>query len=212
MVAKQERCWRELTIDVSGAVRKDIDFGGMRAKSDFRSKPIGIWNFADDEITDLLCADWVEHFASLGFDIKNVLIFYRQPGFQASTVHIDMQGSVNPVPAVCALNWLTDATPDSKMVWYDLPKDRDGHLYTDSEYGLDNNYAASWPLDRFQGNEIDSCLIGDKLTLVKTGLPHSIIMGKRPRWCISLRLHRHYHIQTWSDALDLFQNYIKEPK
>jgi len=209
MVMTTGKPWRQLNIDVSNALRKDIEFDDIRARSDFANRPSGIWNFADDKITDLLCEDWVEDFSSLGFDLKNVLVFHRQPGFQAENVHVDMQGSIDPRPAVYALNWLTDPTPDSKMVWYELPSSS-GNLYTDHEYGLPTVYAASWPLSLMHGNELDSAVIADKLTLVRVGLPHTVIMGERPRWCISLRLQRKYDIKSWTDALHLFRNYIKE--
>jgi hypothetical protein len=208
-VSLQEPQWKILNIDVSEALKADVDLDAMRQRSNFAHLPGGIWNFYDDRVFEILNYDWVNDFSLLGFDIKNVLVFHRQPRSQHNEVHIDMVGTENPQPAVYALNWLTDPFPDSEMVWYDLPE-KSGKLYTDSDFGLNNNYAVSWPIEDFSGREIDRCRITDKLTLVRTGVPHTVHMGDRPRWCISIRLQRKHEVFTWQEALSMFENFTKE--
>jgi hypothetical protein len=56
-----------------------------------------------------------------------------------------------------------------------------------------------------QVTEIERCHVGSEVTLVKTDLPHAILMGDEHRWCISARtsfLDNH----QWDRILELLRS------
>ena len=201
-----DRPYQELNIPVSSALRMDLD--ARVASSEFAQSPFAVFNFANEQVHELLHTQWVTDFETLGFGIKNVLVTYRAPGFVDPNVHIDMLGSANPQPAIFALNWVPDSQDDGDMIWYNLPT-RQGNAYTDSAFGLPNSHATNWCLDQFDGTDLSRFCVRDRLCLIRVDLPHTVIMGVRPRWSISVRLQRPWSaVSNWQAALDLFREWV----
>lgn len=202
-----DRPWHVLDIDVSNAVK--LNFNRFLSQSEYANKPGALWNFKDDNLTDLFNQQWLNYFSSLGFNIRNVLLFYQSSGYMHPVAHIDYVGMQNPTPAIYALNFVASPNDDSKMVWYNQP-DRPGVRGTDANFENPQNHYEFWPIESLVGKEIAHRRIGNQLTLVSTGQIHNIIVGKQPRWAVSIRLTPNYQIQTWRDAVTCFSPFIKE--
>jgi hypothetical protein len=201
--------WQVLDIDISNAIRSDFDFDNLLRQSEFATNPGALWNFTDDKLAELFNLQWLNYFSSMGFAIRNVLLFYRSPYFLDPNAHIDYVGNENPIPGIYALNFVASPNDDSEMIWYDLTN-REGHKATDANYANPQNHYEYWPAEQLVGCETNRKCIGNQLTLVSTGKIHSIIMGKRPRWAVSIRLVRNDQIGTWRDAVNLFSPYFKK--
>jgi hypothetical protein len=200
--------WHVLDIDISDAIRLDLDFGQLLEKSDAVDKSIFLWNFANESLTELFDSQWLAYIKSLGFEIRNTLLFYRAPNYVHPLAHIDYVGTANPVPAIYALNFVIDHDDDSCMVWFDRTE-QSGMMTTDADYSNPQNHYEFWPMDQLVGCEIDRRCIGRQLTLISTGTVHNIIMGKKPRWAVSMRLVRNDQINSWADAVNCFAPWIR---
>ena len=203
------RPWHVLDIDISNAVRTDLDFDQLLEKSGAVDKSIFLWNFTDESLTELFDPQWLVYIKSLGFEIRNTLLFYRAPDYIHPLAHIDYVGTANPVPAVYALNFVIDTEDDSSMVWFRHNK-KSGMMKTDADFSNPQNHYEFWPMDQLVGCEIDRRCIGRQLTLISTGTAHNIIMGKKPRWAVSIRLVRNNQINNWADAVNCFSPWIKQ--
>jgi hypothetical protein len=202
------RPWHVLDIDISNAIRLEFDFDQQLKKSNAVNESIFLWNFADDSLTDLFSSQWLGYIKSLGFEIRNALLFYRAPNYIHQLAHIDYVGTANPVPAIYALNFVINDDDDSCMVWFSRKK-QSGIMHTDADYSNPQNHYEFWPMDQLEGCEIDRRCIGRHLTLISTGTVHNIIMGKKPRWAVSIRLVRNDQINNWTDAVNCFAPWIE---
>lgn len=203
------RPWHALDIDVSNAVRSDFDFDTLLLQSPYANDPAAMWNFKDDTLTDLLEQQWLNYFRSLGFAIRNVLLFYRAPEYVHNVAHIDYVGTESPVPAIYALNFVASPDDDSEMVWYQHCG-TSGNRGTDAANQNPQNHYEFWPMETIVNKEISRRCIGNKMTLVSTGHIHNVVMGKQQRWAVSIRLVPNTGINSWSDAVGYFSHFIKE--
>lgn len=194
--------WYRLNIDISNAIRADFDFDKLYAQSEYASKPLGIWAYSKDQITDVVNQAWLDYMSSIGLNPSEIMLFYREPHYITPDAHIDIRKNNNL--AVYAINWVLDAEDTSEMVWFKTPSDT-GH----ADITTANTYYKSWPMEELE--ELSRCCIKDIPTLVSIGIPHNIIVNDRPRWVISIRFPIEEHIQDWHTAEDVFQNFIITP-
>jgi hypothetical protein len=137
-------------------------------------KPLEVWVYPASTV---FSSEWLEYTKSLGMNFTVAKIFYRQVGCNADKAHIDTLQLNQPT---FALNWLFSGGKGSKMVWYEVPPGE--HVLTRSPSGIP---FFGWPISTL--TPIEEYEIGDKVTLVKTGIPHSIFSGPTERWCASAR-------------------------
>lgn len=153
----------------------------------------GIWTLQPNKIfTD----DWltyVKHEFLAQVDLAQ--IFYRAPHYQHPGAHVDIDQ--NDTLYGGGLNWTIDPD-DAEMVWYDTPEH--DPVYTKRSH-TDRN--KEWPLESL--TECARCTIGQKPTLVRTDIPHTVDMGANERWLISVRFT---WLKSWKDYLNKFNDWI----
>lgn len=195
--------WYELNIDITNAVRADFNFQDLYNKSEFANKPIGIWNFRNDQIDQLLTQEWIDYTKELDMEVKSAMLFYREPHFIYPEAHVDLFWG-DPKPCVSAINWVLDPLDDSEMVWYDVPVESGIFEVTPAK----TKYLY-WPLSEVEDKVLDTRCIGNKPTLVRTGIAHNVIVRNRPRWVVSARLGN-TQPDTWEKTVEHFKPFIVE--
>ena len=196
--------WYTLNIDISTALRDTFNPIEYYEQSEFKGKPVALWMHHDEELRKIFTDEWLLQMESLDLKIGDCIIFHRQPYYIHPEIHIDVYRT-DSTPAVYALNWILEEEDDSEMVWYDIPLDT-GSLNTN----LIPTPYKWWPMD---GNypEIERRSIGNKMTLVNVGVPHNVIVNKKPRWCFSIRMYRYNKsISNWKEAVEYFKPFIVE--
>jgi hypothetical protein len=195
--------WYRLNIDASTALRDSFNPVKYYEQSEFKGKPVAFWVHHGEELQTIFSDKWLLQMESLDLKIGSCMIFHRQPYYINPEIHIDVYK--DQTPSIYALNWTLEKDDDSEMVWYDIPLDT----------GSPDNQSIStpykrWPID---GNypEIERCSIGNKVTLVNIGVPHNVIVNKKPRWCFSIRMYRYDKpISNWEEAVEYFKPFIVE--
>ena len=90
---------------------------------------------------------------------------------------------------------------DAEMVWYETP-----HYEHTGEVGTTiNNQSKEWPIAGLK--ELDRCHVGQKATLVRTDVPHTVDMGNTDRWAVSFRI---ISAQSWQTHITVLENYIQK--
>jgi hypothetical protein len=150
---------------------------------------------------------------SLGLKAGPVVLFFKDPGM-SGMVHTDLVYTGNCwVKCTCSINWNLSGTAAS-MSWYDckdleecwpLPGEEKGfHRHNGIHYGRRWNKAIS-PADMrlIESTEITAP------TLVRTSLPHQVIVTDRAksRWCISLRFDPDF--ETWEAAVKALHPWLR---
>lgn len=192
--------WKHLNIDASDAIRKDIDLDQMYKQSQFADKPGGLWHYRDRDVDQLLEPAWIDRMHQIGIPVQSAMVFYRQPYYLHPEAHIDIRW--NGEPCVAAFNWTLDAEDDSEMVWYNFPD-----AASNSDITPAGTKYVSWPLDVIQPYQCAAKTIGKTPTLVRTGIPHNVIVHSRARWAISVR-YDEKSLDTWEKTVDFFKPWI----
>lgn len=196
------RPWYRLNIDISNAVRADFDFDKLYAESEFAGKPIGLWAYFQDQLTEVVNDTWLSNMSEQGLVPTGIMIFYRQPYYVTPEAHIDIRK--NNAVAVYAINWVVSPNDDSEMIWFDMPASRGIEDITPA-----STLYKSWPMGEL--TEISRCCLGEIPTLVNIGIPHNVIVRSQPRWVISVRFQFEEHILDWEAAVNSLQNFIITP-
>jgi hypothetical protein len=195
--------WYELDVGVDHALSLDV-------KDYFLSQPerpdvtqiwvpgvAGVWRSDDATLFE---PTWVEQVKKrTGLSINGALIFYRSGGYQHPGAHIDIepryvQDEKRLVPVSAAYNWVLDSA-DSEMVWYEPWWDAEDYEQClaaaqsqtkfDAQKQGDLEYAEI-ELDRLDEMERHP-ISTQRLTMVRTNVPHNVHMGPTDRWCVSAR-------------------------
>jgi len=214
-----EQPWHQLDIDVSYAVRKDVDLPNMLANSQFANDPAAVWVWNNNTAHQIFNSQWMHDMHNQGIPVQSALIFYREPFYTHQTAHVDIRwgGSVS----CAAINWTLDELDDSEMIWYqsttlDHIQDKQDSLQEIPNVTSEQQPALtsagykvpSWPIETFKSHKVISKTIGAVPTLVRIGIPHNIVMRSRPRWAISVRCDDK-HLQDWRATVDFFKPWIK---
>lgn len=151
---------------------------------------------------------WVDELTNrLGNTPSSIMIFFRPANLQWPTAHVDLNTNeikkTNDIRyTISAINLLYNGqNDDSKMIWYQCPELK----LQDIQWS--NANTAYLEVDTSKLEEIDVCRIGNNLTLVRTDIPHNIIMGEVPRLCISIRFSvAKLNNPTWDRIVEQYRN------
>jgi hypothetical protein len=192
--------WYALNIDVSNAVRTDLNFRQMLDTANNKKlSSVHTWYFNIENLPTILNNQWLDYMKSINIPIQDLLVFYREPGYLHPTAHIDLPYR-DSAKLGAALNWCV-GTDDAEMVWYNLPEDPGNYDVTEAN----SNYR-EWPLADL--TECSRRTIGSQCTMVRVDVPHNVVMNTHPRWLISARTLR--RIDNWNDAVDFIKPFITE--
>jgi len=200
--------WHILNLDISDALRPNLDLKQFYENSNFSGKDAGVWGFGRKtgyELDRLFSDAWLDKMEDLKIPVNFCLLFYRKPQLIYPKVHIDVFSDM--VPAIYAINWVVDPKDDSEMVWYNIPNELPGKSEvignTDSPY-------VSWPLEQVEKYEFSRKCLGQTPTIVSTGTPHNVITHDRERWSISVRVRHHDGklLDSWQEVVDFYQEFI----
>ncbi len=184
----EKHCWYDLDIDVTNCFKKDFKFPTPKGR-------YGIW---DKLAWDVFNMDWLKYVTAKGLPIYSVMIFYRGPFASTVGAHVDISVVEPLLLTNFAINWVYGGT-DSTMSWYETPE-REKNI----EYTPAGTAYKVWP--KHELNKIESNAIGEKVKLVRTGVPHSIEMGTDPRWCFSARTSIHHDFE-WDQVVGLMRKH-----
>lgn len=166
-----EKCWYELNIPCNTALNPNWKF------PDIEGKEFGVWDYKAQQIFN---PDWIESLAQKKLFIADALVFYRAPGHNTDYAHLDIHKSHPVKISTFGLNLIVGGQ-DAHMTWYSTPK-----INTKPAPGAAGTVYYNWPIKSLF--EIDRHILPEnKLTLVRVGIPHTVIMGNQARWCISAR-------------------------
>lgn len=197
-----EKPWHQLNIDISNALRKDLDLKKLYKESEFKDSPVGIWFIQNHELENFFTHEWLEYMNGIKLPVGSCMIFYRKPHYHYPEVHVDIIRATSK-PAIYALNWILDPDDDSEMIWYDPVLGEQEILMTPA----DTPYM-SWPAADFENINSVRHTIKNIPTLVSTGIPHNVIVNEKERWAISIRFPRAQGPQNWEQAVEFFKPFI----
>ena len=149
---------------------------------------------------------WLDYLGNCGIDVSSCLTFYRDSYLVYPEAHVDLHYS-NELPNIFALNWVFSPNDDSYMTWYNVPNET-GILKSTP---ADTKYRY-WKLEDVNDKEIARHTIGNKLTMVRTGIAHNVIVNKQPRWLVSLRFKSKVdnpNYCDWKSAVDYYAKTLK---
>lgn len=178
-----EHCFYRLKINTAGALNPSW-------KMPQHNGQYGIWSPPAEKI---FSKEWLEYTGALGIDFHHALLFYRGPYATSKEAHVDTHAEDHKFVRF-AVNWVIGGD-ESEMHWYKMPDMSAASTVKDPKTNV--------PYTTFQFRDLElleSCKIADEVTIVKTDLPHSVTMGKEPRWCISARL-QYGNEPTWEEML-----------
>lgn len=185
-----DKCWYNLKIDTKLAFRNTWSPPPLDRESDVKDNANWIWDFPGDVI---FSNEWLELLSKFDLTVKKAMVFYKPANFINRWAHIDTIGINAPDETVIfAMNWVISGLTGD-MFWYDIPSGERIVRWTTSH----RPYLA-WPVSAL--TKIDHCAINDKLTLVRTDIPHAITVKDESRWCVSVRLH--YLENSWQEVVD----------
>ena len=181
-------CYYKTKISVKGAFNPSWRFPVPRG-------PYGIWSPKAERI---FSKDWLEYTAALGIDFNHALLFYRNSNMTSKEAHVDTHAITHEF-VNSGFNWVIGGE-GSMMHWYKLPNMNVASVVKDPRTNV--------PYTTFQFKDltpIESTEIKNEITLVRTGIPHSISMGTDPRWCISARLKTEQDL-SWNEIVELMRS------
>jgi len=178
--------WHRLSVDASKALKSGFSWPeiepGTKRREFFYTDP-----------SDVLDDEWLGFWSDRGSRITSVILFWRAAGSDHGWAHIDV--NAKRYVTTCAINWAYD-NGDTQMVWYDPPP---ASSIADREISVAPGNTHSLTFKVSDLNEIGRCHIGTQPTLVRTNIPHTVLVGRSNRWSISMRFGGRY--QTWEGAV-----------
>jgi len=203
-----DKNWHILDIDCGDAILPGVDIKNLIHEKPFglHTGGFGQWSEFDKEsFKNYFSSEWltkVENLLGITFDA--FMIFQTDANREPPTAHIDHMNPPHSSSALYGFNFVPYGQ-DSVMQWF---KPKSGTLPgSQRELGKTNanTLYKYWTIDELE--LIDSVSIKNKLTLVKTGIPHAVRTGKEPRWSVSFRSFDP-SFKSWEDAVDRFKHLI----
>jgi len=202
-------CWHKIDLSIDNALKiNPIEY---IEQDPYREDEIcfydpgksGVWRLNSQTS---LNQEWIDYIKEhTGLEIAGICIFWKRANFQEDVAHVDLgfkdeQNSNTAYPIPCALNWVY-GDDTGQMVWYKLPRTIPQFKISSSK-----NSHMSWNLDSL--TQVDKSVVGNKLTLCRTNIPHSIDMGNKDRWLISARVREDKDFDSWEQSLNVLDKYI----
>ena len=183
-----EPCWYELDLPSEHALNPAWKF------PDTEGKDFGVWSY---KAGDIFNPPWLLDLAGRGIRIAEALVFYRDGGHNTDNAHLDIHRH-HPVQISTYGFNLIIGGQDAHMTWYRTPVIN--HKPTPGAAGT---VYYNWPIKDLV--EIDRHILRENtITIVRVGVPHTVIMGKEPRWCISARAVNTEHL-FWKDITEIMR-------
>jgi hypothetical protein len=186
------KCWYKLNFKIDGALKNPWPLIPTRNN--------GIWNPLSNSIYN---QDWVSYMESIGLSVgSHSMVFYRGSKWNTDYAHLDVEdkkNSNNEIKFVSfGINWVLKGE-NSSMVWYNMPDGKNKIQYTPA-----NTPYINFKIDTL--NEIDRCNIQLEPVLVRVDMPHSISVGNKERWAISVRLKSYLSKMTWDETVEYMRS------
>lgn len=183
-----------LAVDLKDYILSDPYRPGEHAS--YNADTGGVWTLNPNI---LFSKEWLEYLEN-DFSIfpGHVQLFYKNKNAQHSVAHVDISSTGTLHGG--AINWTLDLD-DAEMVWYE----ESDYKHTGKVDTTIHNRSKEWPIVRLK--ELDRCHIGQKATLVRTDVPHTVDMGNTDRWAVSFRI---LTALTWQTHVTVLENYIQK--
>jgi len=162
---------------------------------------------------ELFNSDWVKQLCECTQnEVSTLVVFYRPPFYQHAAAHIDLNlkhaleavDSVVTEPAGVNLVY-NGANDTSQMVWYHCTE------YTEKDVQWAMNHTPYINFDLESLSEMSRCCIGNNVTLVRTDIPHTILMSSEPRLSISVRFKWHgWQDFSWPGIFKQCEPYLRD--
>lgn len=190
-------CWYKLKIDTKNFLKDDWHWpeNPKEFKVGQEGKPEKIFQTSA-----------IDYLASIGFTVKDIMLFSRPPQYQDLSAHIDIRGTggekiirnINGEYTVkYALNFVVGGR-GSEMRWYENPPGLNTIFYTTAGTPFVSRMVETLTL-------IDRCEIDTMLTLTKVDQLHAITVADEPRLSISIRADNK-EITTWDGAVNYMRS------
>jgi len=196
------RPWHVLDIDTTNALNPQFDPYKLRAESTQADAPVSLWKIHGNEVYSVFNKDWLEQLEARGISMSSAMLFYRDAYHVHPVIHIDV--FKDGTPCIYAFNWVISPVDNSPMVWYDIEIGT-GEV-TENVASTKYQY---WSMEEYQHTEVARKIIGNELTMVKIGMPHTIIVNEHPRWLMSIRCTFNENIKDWNSAVDYYSHLFK---
>lgn len=181
-------CWYNLNINIKNCFNPTFKFPTVTGR-------YGVWHV---NAINVFNTEWLTYMKSLGLPIYSVMIFYRDSYAHTAQAHIDI-GKVEPFEVTnFGINWCYGGD-QSQMVWYKTPT----NIVDKVQHTLAHTPYAAWDIPSL--SEIERVHLGEEVSIVRTGIPHSITMGEEPRWAFSARCSLVDNLE-WEDVLQVLRN------
>ena len=185
----KDYCWYTVKIDVANALNPSFVLP-------IKSSQAQLWKYPSQSVFN---SDWLSYTESLGLKFIVGLLFYKKEHNNPIIAHLDFQGNISNItnqPAVVnfGFNWVFSGGNGSKMIWYEMPEEKTEIKWTPRKLPY-----MEWPSSRLKF--IEEHAVTDKLTLVKTGIPHAIHSITGERWCMSARIDMP-EVTSWDHIVD----------
>ena len=193
--------WHRLNIDLEDPILDLKDYiltdpyrPGEHAS--YNPETGGVWTL-DPNI--LFSKEWLQYLEH-DFNIfpGHVQLFYKNKNAHHSVAHVDVSSTGTLHGG--AINWTLDPD-DAEMVWYETPT----HSHTGEVNTTVNNQSKEWPIDGL--NIVARCNIGQRATLVRTDIPHTVDIGLVDRWAVSFRI---LTALTWPTHVTVLEQYFQK--
>lgn len=217
-----DRPYRLTNISTQGAlaidVRQQILDDPYRFKQEMYVPDAGgVWHVEREQLFN---ESWVEQFENrTGLWVTGAFVFWRQAGYQHPGAHIDTyprNGELESIPA--SFNWVLDYDPECEMTWYEPwwdPDDPD-EMECAAQGLIPHPRAVVNRADfgTMSYQETDPVLLtetarfslpSDRISICRTNTPHTVWMGHKDRWCISMRIGYEHAPRLWHPLVALLE-------
>lgn len=198
--------WHVLDVDTTNALNPSFDRDLFLKQSDQFGNSFVIWKLHGDRILDVLDRQWLDHLKTKNIEVGAIMIFYRDAHLVYPEAHIDITHTDSRTH-VFAINWVISPNDDSYMTWYDVPVPGPEQIEIDEiKLTPTNDRYYTWNVEDIQDKELARHCIGNKLTLVRTDIPHNVVVNGQPRWAISIRCKTIDvdKYRSWESTVDYF--------
>lgn len=194
----KEKSWYELDVSVQDAFNNSGIKKIKQIKDEMANSHTFINTWAFKDLNLLFSNKFIKNVSLLSFPVESCIIFYRKKNYTHPTAHIDAIDENNIVSF--GLNWVL-GYDDSEMVWHYI-KDNDFKIKTTS------SNTGFIEFNNTSIKEKEKHIIGNKLTLVRTDIPHNIVVNSHDRLSISLRTNKKYRTLPWVNIVESYKKGI----